>query len=198
MQNKNCGELASLDVVHGCVVVEPAGRPQTDSVSFSFHRWMWRCPLALLGVLPAAADFLFVSGMTANAETCLVSNVWLDSCENAVASLSGKEIWSLASDANLVHTASKKCLRAHGQTNADAPAELVQCDAAGGVPKWELEANGQMKMVQSSMFVGHLEGSNSVVNAAAATAASASASSTLDPALAIEGVASTGFRRWAR
>ena len=174
-----------------------------------FHCWMLRCPLALFGVLLASgssaaataaaaapANFLLVSGVTAADETCLVgagASVWLDSCESAVTSLSGKEIWSLATDGSLVHTASKKCLSARGQTNADTPVELVPCDAAGGVPKWELQANGQIKMAQSNMCVSHLGGSNSVVNAAAA--ASASASSTLDPhhgaALAIDGVAST-------
>ena len=174
-----------------------------------FHSWMLRCPLALLVLLASGssaaataaaatpANFLLVSGVTAEDETCLVgagASVWLDSCESAVTSLSGKEIWSLATDGSLVHTASKKCLSARGQTNADAPMELVQCHAAGGVPKWELQANGQIKMAQSNMCVSHLGGSNSVVNAAAA-AASASASSTLDPrhgaALAIDGVAST-------
>ena len=63
--------------------------------------------LAVLGAVPAAvassapSNFLLVSGVTAADENCLVgaeTGVWLDSCQTAVADLSGREIWSMASD----------------------------------------------------------------------------------------------------
>ena len=73
------------------------------------------------------------------------------------------------------------------------PLVLAPCDAAGDVAKWELQGNGQVKMAQTDMCVSQLGPSAAVVNAA--SAASVSASSTLDPshgaALAIDGVATT-------
>ena len=151
--------------------------------------------LAAASVVAAApAHFLLVSGVTAVDENCLVASgtgVWLESCEAAVASAQGKEIWSLATDGSLVHASSKKCLSASGSTDL-SPLELAPCDAAG-VAKWELQANGQVKMSQSNMCVSQLGSANAALNIAAA--ASASASSTLDPshgaALAIDGLAST-------
>ena len=108
-----------------------------------------------------------------------------------MASAQGKEIWSLATDGSLVHASSKKCLSASGSTDL-SPLELAPCDAAG-VAKWELQANGQVKMSQSNMCVSQLGSAHAALNIAAA--ASASASSTLDPshgaAVAIDGLAST-------
>ena len=151
--------------------------------------------LASASVVAAApANFLLVSGVTAVDENCLVASgagVWLESCEAAVASAQGKEIWSLATDGSLVHASSKKCLSASGSADLSL-LELVPCDAAG-VAKWELQANGQVKMSQSNLCVSQLGSASAVLNVAAA--ASASASSTLDPghgaALAIDGLAST-------
>lgn len=144
----------------------------------------------------APAHFLLVSGMTAIEETCMVGSgagVWLESCQKAVAGLLGEEIWSLGSDGSLVHAASKSCLGPERATSAGVPLTLAPCDAAGGVAKWELQGNGQVKMAQTDMCVSQLGPSAAMVNAAAA--ASVSASSTLDPshgaALAIDGVAST-------
>ena len=166
----------------------------------------WGCAmlscLSLLSALLAAssaaaapANFLLVNGVTAVDEACLVGSgagVWLDSCETAVSSLSGKEIWSLASDGSLVHEASKKCLGA-GSTGEQSNLELLSCDAAGGVPKWELQANGQVKMAQTTLCISQAGASSAVVNVAAT--ASALASSTLDPshgaAHAVDGVASS-------
>ena len=145
----------------------------------------------------APAHFLMISGVTAADETCLAGSaagVWLESCEKAVAGMSGEEIWSLATDGSLVHAGSKTCLSPKGTTSAaGAPLALVSCDAAGGVAKWELQGNGQVKMAQSNMCISQVGPSGAVVNAAAS--ASVSASSTLDPshgaALAVDGVAST-------
>ena len=89
--------------------------------------------LAVLGAVPAAAvasstpsNFLLVSGVTAADENCLVgaeTGVWLDSCQTAVADLSGREIWSLASDGSLVQAGSKQRLVSARQ----APAPLWSC-----------------------------------------------------------------------
>ena len=145
-------------------------------------------------VAAAPANFLLVSGVTAADENCLVASgagVWLESCEAAVASAQGKEIWSLATDGGLVHVSSKKCLGASGSTDLSL-LELVPCVAAGAA-KWELQANGQVKMSQSNLCVSQLGSASAVLNIAAA--ASASASSTLDPghgaSLTIDGLAST-------
>ena len=145
-------------------------------------------------VAAAPANFLLVSGVTAVDENCLVASgtgVWLESCGAAVASAQGKEIWSLATDGGLVHVSSKKCLSASGSADLSL-LELAPCDAAG-VAKWELQANGQVKMLQSNLCVSQLGSASPALNVAAA--ASASASSTLDPghgaALAIDGLAST-------
>ena len=65
----------------------------------------------------APAHFLLVSGVTAVDETCLAGSaagVWLESCEKAVAGMSGEEIWSLATDGSLVHAGSKMCLSSQG------------------------------------------------------------------------------------
>ena len=144
----------------------------------------------------APSNFLLVSGMTAVEETCLVGSgagVWLESCHKAVTGLRGEEIWSLGSDGSLVHPSSKSCLGPQGATSAGVPLVLAPCDAAGDVAKWELQGNGQVKMAQSDMCVSQLGPSAAVVNAA--SAASVSASSMLDPshgaALAIDGVATT-------
>ena len=158
--------------------------------------------LAVLGAVPAAAvassapsNFLLVSGVTAADENCLVgaeTGVWLDSCQTAVADLSGREIWSLASDGSLVQAGSKQCLGAR-KTGAGAALELLSCDTPGGVSKWELQANGQIKMAGSNMCMSQLGVAPGLTNAAAG--ASASASSTLDAshgaAMAVDGVAST-------
>ena len=80
--------------------------------------------------------------------------MWLESCEAAVAGALGKEIWSLATDGSLVHASSKKCLSASGSADLSL-LELVPCDAAG-VAKWELQANGQVKMSQSNLCVSQL------------------------------------------
>ena len=145
-------------------------------------------------VAAAPANFLLVSGVTAVDENCLVASgtgVWLESCGAAVASAQGKEIWSLATDGGLVHVSSKKCLSASGSADLSL-LELAPCDAAG-VAKWELQASGQVKMLQSNLCVSELGSASAALNVAAA--ASASASSTLDPghgaALAIDGLAST-------
>ena len=145
-------------------------------------------------VAAAPANFLLVSGVTAADENCLVASgagVWLESCEAAVASAQGKEIWSLATDGGLVHVSSKKCLGASGSTDLSL-LELVPCVAAGAA-KWELQANGQVKMSQSNLCVSQLGSASAVLNIAAA--ASASASSTLDPghgaSLTVDGLAST-------
>ena len=144
----------------------------------------------------APAHFLMISGVTAVDETCLAGSaagVWLESCEKAVAGMSGEEIWSLATDGSLVHAGSKTCLSPQGTSAAGAPLTLVSCDAAGGVAKWELQGNGQVKMAQSNMCISQVGPSGAAVNVAAS--ASVSASSTLDPshgaALAVDGVAST-------
>ncbi|CAE7036318.1 PRSS12 [Symbiodinium sp. CCMP2592] len=144
----------------------------------------------------APAHFLMISGVTAVDETCLAGSaagVWLESCEKAVAGMSGEEIWSLATDGTLVHARSKTCLSPQGTSAAGVPLALVSCDAAGGVAKWELQGNGQVKMAQSNMCISQVGPSGAAVNAAAS--ASVSASSTLDPshgaALAVDGVAST-------
>ena len=149
--------------------------------------------LAASAAAAAPAKFLLVSGVTAVDEACLVGSgagVWLDSCEKAVSSLSGKEIWSLASDGSLVHEASRKCLGA-GSASEQSNVELLSCD--GGVPKWELQGNGQVKMAQSTLCISQAGASSAVVNMA--TSASALASSTLDPshgaALAVDGLASS-------
>ena len=151
--------------------------------------------LAASAAAAAPAKFLLVSGVTAVDEACLVGSgagVWLDSCEKAVSSLSGKEIWSLASDGSLVHEASRKCLGA-GSASEQSNVELLSCDAAGGMPKWELQGNGQVKMAQSTLCISQAGASSAVVNMAAS--ASALASSTLDPshgaALAVDGLASS-------
>ena len=62
------------------------------------------------------------------------------------------EIWSLATDGSLLHAASKMCLSPQG-ASAGAPLTLASCDAAGGVAKWELQGNGQVKMAQSNMCI---------------------------------------------
>ena len=149
--------------------------------------------LAASAAAAAPAKFLLVSGVTAVDEACLVGSgagVWLDSCEKAVSSLSGKEIWNLASDGSLVHEASRKCLGA-GSASEQSNVELLSCD--GGVPKWELQGNGQVKMAQSTLCISQAGASSAVVNMA--TSASALASSTLDPshgaALAVDGLASS-------
>ena len=143
----------------------------------------------------APAHFLLVSGVTAVDETCLAASgagVWLESCEKAVAGMSGEEIWSLATDGSLVHAGSKMCLSSQG-ASAGVPLMLASCDAAAGVAKWELQGNGQVKMAQSNMCVSSVGPSGAAVNAA--TSASVSSSSTLDPshgaALSVDGVAST-------
>ena len=84
-------------------------------------------------VAAAPANFLLVSGVTAADENCLVASgagVWLESCEAAVASAQGKEIWSLATDGGLVPVSSKKCLGASGSTDLSL-LELVPCVTAG-------------------------------------------------------------------
>ena len=51
---------------------------------------------------------------------------------------------------------------------AGVPLTLAPCDAAGGVAKWELQGNGQVKMAQTDMCVSQLGPSAAMVNAAAA------------------------------
>ena len=89
------------------------------------------------------------------------AGVWLESCEKAVAGMSGEEIWSLATDGTLVHAGSKTCLSCWCASSTLA---LVSCDAAVGVAKWELQGNGQVKMAQSNMCVSQVGPSGAAVN----------------------------------
>lgn len=142
------------------------------------------------------SNFMLVSGVSASQEMCLVGmshvGATLDACAAAIAELDGREVWSLAAGGSLTNLATKQCLAAPPDAAAGSAVELAPCNGAGG-SAWELQANGQIKLGESSMCLSQAGPTAGMADLAVSS--SIVASSTLDPAhgasLAVDGLTSS-------
>lgn len=136
--------------------------------------------------------FMLVAGITAPAEMCLTASgdsVGLESCLDAVASGTGRDLWSFESGGQLLHKRTQKCAgaAAGGETIA-----LVPCANAGA---WELLANGQVKIGKQCLSQRGLSAGLEDVAAMAAASASSTADASAHGAWAA--VDGNGATYWA-
>lgn len=130
----------------------------------------------------AQSNFMLVSGITSERETCVVglgSAVMLDECRSAVSASDGREIWSVSANGQLANGQSK-CLGVQSEVKSGADVKLLGCDAVGSGGSWEFSGNGQLKLSSTDLCLTLTGTETGFVNVA--SKAAASASSTVDAA----------------
>lgn len=128
--------------------------------------------VAVFGVSTAAPTFMLTAGVTAAKEMCLTGgrgSLSLEACEDAVASLDGRELWHFESGGKLVHAVSGQCA---GVSASTAGSRVLETDCAAAAA-WEVMPNGQLKT--GSLCLSQ-EGSAAGVQNAALQAAAAATS----------------------
>lgn len=147
----------------------------------------------------ASSKFMIISGSTAAAEMCLTAEkdgaqatgtgVLVQPCASAIAAGDGRELFGLE-DGQIVSISSRACM-ALSPTTAGGPDQILFGRCGGEAPtRFELQGNGQVKVVGRSVCLTQHGIANGVYNVALRAAAVASSSAddlTHGAAMAVDG-----------